>query len=183
MTTAPSSRPPTGIPAHAGVRAWVEEMVQLCEPDEVCWCDGSEAEKENLTAQAVQAGVLIKLNQGKLPGCYLHRSNPNDVARVEDRTFICTRTPEAAGPTNNWEAPREMYERLYGLARGADRRRGRRAGPPHRPAPPDRWRGRHPPARAPCAPWPTRSRPIRPRRGWGRAWGATGPCPHKARTT
>jgi phosphoenolpyruvate carboxykinase (GTP) len=120
MTTRPAeSAIPQAVPAHLALRAWVEEMAQLCEPDQIYWCDGSEEEKESLTQQAVEAGVLIKLNQEKLPGCYLHRSNPNDVARVEDRTFICTRTPEAAGPTNNWQAPREMYERLYGLCRGA----------------------------------------------------------------
>jgi phosphoenolpyruvate carboxykinase (GTP) len=104
---------------HEGVLAWVEEMAALCEPDQVVWIDGSEAEKERLTQQAVDAGVIIKLNEKKLPGCYLHRSNPNDVARVEDKTFICTRTPDAAGPTNNWVAPAVMYEKLYGLCRGA----------------------------------------------------------------
>jgi phosphoenolpyruvate carboxykinase (GTP) len=104
---------------HEGVRAWVEEMVELCQPDAIVWCDGSEAERARLTRQAVEAGVLIELNQKKLPGCYLHRSNPNDVARVEDCTFICTRTPDAAGPTNHWMAPAAMYEKLYGLCRGA----------------------------------------------------------------
>jgi phosphoenolpyruvate carboxykinase (GTP) len=116
--------PTTAVPfAHTGVMNWVEEMKTLCEPDQVYWCDGSEEEKETLTAQAVESGVLIRLNQEKLPGCYLHRSNPNDVARVEELTFICTRTPEAAGPTNHWMAPREMYEKLYGLAQGAMRGR------------------------------------------------------------
>jgi len=104
---------------HEGVLAWVEEMAALCQPDQIVWIDGSEAEKERLTQQAVDAGVLIKLNQKKLPGCYLARSNPNDVARVEDKTFICTRTPDAAGPTNNWFAPAAMYEKLYGLCAGA----------------------------------------------------------------
>src|SRR6266568_339842 len=88
--------------------AWVEEKTKLCEPEHVFWCDGSEEEKEFLTAEAVAKGILIKLDQKKLPGCYYHRSNPNDVARVEDRTFICTRTPAAAGPTNNWMAPAAM---------------------------------------------------------------------------
>jgi phosphoenolpyruvate carboxykinase (GTP) len=119
MTTPPSAAPF----AHAGLCAWVEEMKTLCQPDDVYWCDGSEEEKHKLTAQAVKSGVLIELNQDKLPGCYLHRSNPNDVARVEELTFICTRTPEAAGPTNHWMAPREMYEKLYDLARGAMRGR------------------------------------------------------------
>jgi phosphoenolpyruvate carboxykinase (GTP) len=119
MTTVPHPQPDAGVPAHAGLQSWVDEMVHLCEPDQVVWCDGSEEEKARLTQQAVEAGVLIKLNQDKLPGCYLHRSNPNDVARVEECTFICTRTPEAAGPTNHWMAPAAMYEKLYGLARGS----------------------------------------------------------------
>jgi phosphoenolpyruvate carboxykinase (GTP) len=117
MTNVPASTVPGT--KHEGVLAWVEEMAALCEPDQIVWIDGSEAEKEQLTQQAVDTGVLIKLNQKKLPGCYLHRSNPNDVARVEDCTFICTRTPDAAGPTNNWVAPAAMYEKLYGLCRGA----------------------------------------------------------------
>ena len=123
MTTSPSPQPKSGVPAHAALHAWVDEMTQLCQPDQVYWCDGSEAEKERLTQHAVDAGVLIRFNQEKLPGCYLHRSNPNDVARVEELTFICTRTPEAAGPTNHWMAPAAMYEKLYGLARGAMRGR------------------------------------------------------------
>jgi phosphoenolpyruvate carboxykinase (GTP) len=123
MTAVPSSQPKPGVPDHAALRAWVEDMIELCQPDQVYWCDGSEAEKQDLTAQAVKSGVLIELNQKKLPGCYLHRSNPNDVARVEECTFICTRTPEAAGPTNNWTPPAAMYEKLYGLARGAMRGR------------------------------------------------------------
>jgi phosphoenolpyruvate carboxykinase (GTP) len=104
---------------HAGVRAWVEEMAELCQPNSIVWCDGGEEEKQRLTQEAVEAGILIKLNQEKLPGCYLHRSNPNDVARVEDCTFICTRTPDAAGPTNHWMAPAAMYEKLYGMCTGA----------------------------------------------------------------
>ena len=105
--------------SHPSVCEWVEEMKALCEPDSIYWCDGSEEEKQRLTQQAVDAGVLIPLNQKKLPGCYLHRSNPNDVARVEDCTFICTRTPDAAGPTNHWMAPAAMYEKLYGMCKGA----------------------------------------------------------------
>src|SRR5687767_12404450 len=87
---------------------WVVEQAALCWPDSIFWCDGSEEEKNALTRAAVQAGVFIELNQKKLPGCYLHRSNPNDVARSEQCTFICTPTKEEAGPTNNWVAPREM---------------------------------------------------------------------------
>jgi len=93
-------------------------MVALCKPDRVYWCDGSEAEKEALTAEAVATGVLTKLNQEKLPGCYYHRSNPNDVARVEQCTYICTETQEEAGPTNNWAPPKEMTEKLHGMAAG-----------------------------------------------------------------
>jgi phosphoenolpyruvate carboxykinase (GTP) len=103
--------------------AWVEESVRLCAPDRVFWCDGSAVEKDFLTAEAVAKGVLIKLNQEKLPGCYLHRSNPNDVARVEQCTYICSESQEDAGPTNNWAAPAGMYEKLRGLSRGSMRGR------------------------------------------------------------
>src|SRR6266568_3384023 len=97
------------------VLAWVEEMAKLCQPDRIFWCDGSEREKEALAEEAVAEGVLIKLNQHKLPGCYSHRSNPNDVARVEQCTYICTETEDEAGPTNNWAAPGEMYPKLAAL--------------------------------------------------------------------
>src|ERR1700722_4411410 len=119
MSTASPSSFTAAKTTHPGVQTWVEEMAQLCQPDQIYWCDGSEAEKDRLTQKAVETGVLIKLNQEKLPGCYYHRSNPNDVARVEECTFICTRTPDAAGPTNHWMAPKEMYEKLYALCRGA----------------------------------------------------------------
>src|ERR1043165_9867498 len=97
------------------VRRWVEETAALCRPDNIHWCDGSEDEKKKLTAQAVRLGLLIPLNRDKLPNCYLHRSHPNDVARVEDRTFICTPTEDEAGPTNNWMAPKDMYARMRAL--------------------------------------------------------------------
>jgi phosphoenolpyruvate carboxykinase (GTP) len=97
------------------VITWVDEMTKLCKPDRIFWCDGSVAEKETLTAEAVEKGILIKLNQEKLPGCYYHRSNPNDVARVEQCTYICTESKEEAGPTNNWAPPKEMYQKLYQL--------------------------------------------------------------------
>ena len=109
--------------ANRTVLAWVEEQTKLCQPDQVFWCDGSQAEKDFLTAEAVARGVLIKLNQEKLPGCYYHRSNPNDVARVEQCTYICTETQEETGPTNHWAAPAEMYAKLHGLCRGAMRGR------------------------------------------------------------
>jgi phosphoenolpyruvate carboxykinase (GTP) len=105
------------------VIAWIDEMAKHCQPDQVYWCNGSRTERESLLAAAVEKGVLIKLNQEKLPGCYYHRSNPNDVARVEQATFICTPDQEAAGPTNNWMAPKEMYQKLRGLTAGAMRGR------------------------------------------------------------
>jgi phosphoenolpyruvate carboxykinase (GTP) len=102
---------------------WVEETAVLCQPDKIFWCDGSEEEKQALLKQALATGILIELNQKKLPGCYLHRSNPNDVARAEQCTFICTATRDEAGPTNNWVPPRDMYARLRTLCEGAMRGR------------------------------------------------------------
>ena len=99
------------------VLKWLDEMKELLTPDNVVWIDGSEEQIEALRAEACEIGELHKLNQEKLPGCYLHRTNPNDVARVEDRTFICTTTKEEAGPTNNWCDPAEMYKKLYDIAR------------------------------------------------------------------
>jgi phosphoenolpyruvate carboxykinase (GTP) len=104
---------------NKAVLAWVDEIAKLCQPDKIFWCDGSEAEKTALTDEAVAKGILIKLDQNKWPGCYYHRSNPNDVARVEQCTFICTPTEDEVGPTNNWAAPKEMYEKLNGMLRGA----------------------------------------------------------------
>jgi len=108
---------------NKSVLEWVQNTAKLTQPDSIHWCDGSESEKQSLTAQAVSAGILIPLDQKKLPGCYYHRSNPNDVARVEQCTFICTETEEDAGPTNNWAPPDEMYRKLYGLLEGAMRGR------------------------------------------------------------
>ena len=107
---------PTKNPSLLG---WVDEMAKLCKPDRVHWCDGSEAEKQRLTADAVAAKVLIPLDQQRWPGCYYHHSNPNDVARVEHLTFICTPTKEEAGPTNNWMDPAEAKKLLSGLYDGA----------------------------------------------------------------
>jgi len=108
---------------NLAVITWVEGQVKLCQPDQTFWCDGSEAEKQLLTDRAVREGVLIPLNQEKLPGCYCHRSHPNDVARVEQCTFICTELADDAGPTNNWCVPSEMYARLRGLCAGGMRGR------------------------------------------------------------
>lgn len=102
---------------------WVLERIQstaaLTQPDEIVWIDGSEEQLEALRQLAVETGELIKLNEEKLPGCYLNRSDVNDVARVEARTFICSKTQDEAGPTNNWMDPDEMKEKLHGILRGA----------------------------------------------------------------
>ena len=107
------------LPSNKQLLSWVKEVAELTTPDQIFWCDGSEAEKEFLTQQAVDQKILIKLDQKKWPGCYYHHSNPNDVARVEQATFICCERKEDAGPTNNWAAPREMYDKLHGVLRGA----------------------------------------------------------------
>jgi phosphoenolpyruvate carboxykinase (GTP) len=104
---------------HAGLKKWVDEVAALCKPDKIVWCDGSEAERERLTKECVASGELIQLNQEKMPGCYLHRSAPHDVARTEHLTFICTDTAEETGPTNNWMAPAEAREKLTKLYDGA----------------------------------------------------------------
>jgi phosphoenolpyruvate carboxykinase (GTP) len=105
------------------VLEWIAENAQRCQPDAIEWCDGSEAEKRRLTDRAVEQGVLIPLNQKKRPGCYLHRSDANDVARVEHLTFICTPTKEEAGPTNNWMPPDEAYAKVATLLEGSMRGR------------------------------------------------------------
>src|SRR5439155_12813150 len=97
--SAPSSSSSPGANEH--VRWWLEQCVELCQPQRVHWCDGSVEERRKLIDEGVKTGVFIKLNPAKLPNCYLHRSNPNDVARSEQNTFICTRTEDMAGPTNN----------------------------------------------------------------------------------
>ena len=99
--------------------AWIDEMKALVNPDQVVWIDGSEEQLEELRKEAVESGEMIKLNQEKLPGCYYHRTAPNDVARVEDRTLICSRKEEDAGPTNHWKEPQEAYKMLYDIARGS----------------------------------------------------------------
>ena len=104
---------------NKSVLKWLDEVKALLTPDQVVWVDGSEKQIAELRELAVELGELEKLNQEKLPDCYLHRTNPNDVARVEDRTFICTTKREDAGPTNNWCDPKEMYEKLYDIARGS----------------------------------------------------------------
>lgn len=97
---------------NPNVNAWVDEMIALTKPEKVVWIDGSDEQLQALRDEAVSTGEMIKLNEEKLPGCLYHRTLPNDVARVEDRTFICTNTKEEAGPTNNWCDPAEMYAKL-----------------------------------------------------------------------
>jgi phosphoenolpyruvate carboxykinase (GTP) len=111
------------LPENVHLTRWVAEIAAHCQPDAVVWCDGSAEEKQRLTAEAVARGILIPLNQAKWPGCYYHRSHPNDVARVEQCTFICTPTEDEAGPTNNWAAPAAMRAKLMGLLAGAMRGR------------------------------------------------------------
>ncbi len=101
------------------VLAWIKEMADMCQPDNQVWIDGSEAQLEALRAEAVATGEMIKLNEEKLPGCYYHRTAVNDVARVEDRTFICTETEAEAGPINNWMEPSKMYAKLNALYEGS----------------------------------------------------------------
>ena len=98
---------------------WIDEVVETVEPERVIWITGEEAQLDLLRKEGCDLGVLEELNQEKLPGCYLHRSDPRDVARVEDRTFICTKTKKEAGPTNNWMEPNEMYAKLKKLYKGS----------------------------------------------------------------
>ncbi len=101
------------------ILTWIDEMAAMTNPDKIVWIDGTEAQAEELRAEACSTGEIIKLNQDKLPNCYLHRTAVNDVARVEGRTYICTSKKEDAGASNNWMAPAEMYEKLSKLYKGS----------------------------------------------------------------
>src|SRR5437899_12380583 len=117
--------PPNGIgdakPTNQSVLDWVREIADLTQTENIFWCDGSERENEFLIEESLTQNVLIDLNQKKVPRSYLHRSNPNDVARVEQFTFVCSPTKEEACRTNNWSEPKETYAELCGLMRGAMR--------------------------------------------------------------
>lgn len=114
----------TKFPTHnQKLKDWVHRMARMCEPDDIVWINGSEAQKLLLQKESVTSGELIELNQEKLPGCFLHRTASDDVARTEHLTFICTRKKRNAGPTNNWIAPRAAYRRAREIFKGAMKKR------------------------------------------------------------
>ncbi|MBP8641027.1 MAG: phosphoenolpyruvate carboxykinase (GTP) [Oscillospiraceae bacterium] len=101
------------------INEWIQGVVLKAKPDKIVWIDGSKSQIEELESLAVENGSMIKLNEHKLPNCFLHRTDTDDVARVEDRTYICSKNIEDAGPTNHWMEPKEMYEKLYDILDGA----------------------------------------------------------------
>jgi phosphoenolpyruvate carboxykinase (GTP) len=108
------------FPTHSKkLKEWVEKMAHLCRPDDIVWIDGSEDQRKQLEKEAIACGELIGLNQDKLPGCFLHRTAQNDVARTEHLTYICSKRKKDAGPTNNWMAPRAAYAKAREIFKGA----------------------------------------------------------------
>jgi len=104
---------------HSGIRKWVDDVAAMTRPDRILFCDGSDSEKDELIQESLKSGELIELNQQKMPGCYLHRSAPHDVARTEHLTFVCTEEKEDAGPNNNWMAPADATAKLTPLFTGS----------------------------------------------------------------
>ena len=104
---------------NQAVNAWVKEMADMTKPDEIVWVDGSQEQLDAIKQIALDTGEMLELNQEKLPGCLYYRTNPKDVARDEKRTVICTTRKEDAGPTNNWVAPQEMYDKMSKLFDGS----------------------------------------------------------------
>ena len=103
---------------HAALESWVEEVARLTTPARIHWCTGSEDESDQLNEDFVASGQFLRLN-GDWPNCFLARSDPRDVARVEERTFICSASEDDAGPSNNWFSPMQMHDRLTGILRGS----------------------------------------------------------------
>ncbi len=108
---------------NKALESWVAEVAALTKPDKIHWCDGSETEKKTIIAQMIKSGSLIPLNEHSHPGCYLHRSDPSDVARTEHLTFVCSKNKEDAGPNNNWLDPKEGHTKIDGLFAGCMRGR------------------------------------------------------------
>ena len=109
----------TKLTKNPSLLAWLDEKIELLKPSEIVWIDGSKEQIDALKAEAVETGEMIKLNEELLPDCYLHRTAENDVARVEDRTLICTTKEEDAGPTNHWMDPTECHKMLDEIAAGS----------------------------------------------------------------
>ncbi len=104
---------------HTKLKKWIDECAKMCCPDKIVLIDGSEKQKKQLEDEACSTGEIIRLNQEKLPGCFYHRTAPNDVARTEGLTFICTPTKKEAGPTNNWMSPKQAYKKASEIFSGS----------------------------------------------------------------